>query len=78
MGSFLQSFICEAHNLASAQVIASGGQALINYQIRQCVILENPHKNQVIFIINSHITISYIFITIGAVFIECLWKCCPV
>lgn len=47
MGSFLQTFICEAHNLASAQVIASGGQALFNYQIRQCVILENPHKNQV-------------------------------
>lgn len=77
MGSFLELFICEAHNLASAQVIASGGQALMNYQIRQCVILENPHKNQVIFIIDSR----YIYIIIiftGTVFIECLWKCCPV
>ena len=57
MGSFLQTFICEAHNLASAQVIASGGQALFNYQIRQCVILENPHKNQVRYMYFSLISI---------------------
>lgn len=47
MTSFLHTFICEAHNVARSLVQASGGQALLGYQMKQCVVIENQHKNQV-------------------------------
>jgi hypothetical protein len=32
--------------MARAHVLSRGGNALIAYKVKQCIVMENPHKNQ--------------------------------
>ena len=40
-------FILEAVAIARAHVAALGGNAILNYQLNECVLIDHPHKNQV-------------------------------
>ncbi|GFO29410.1 C2 domain-containing protein 5-like [Plakobranchus ocellatus] len=46
IGGFLQSFILEVKAIVRAHVVALGGNALVAYNMSQCVLDDNPHKNQ--------------------------------
>jgi len=43
----MQSFITEVLGIVRAHVSALGGNAMVSYFMTQCVLLHNPHKNQV-------------------------------
>ena len=47
VGGFMQSFILEVMSIVRAHVAALGGNALTAYHMSQCVLDNNPHKNQV-------------------------------
>ena len=40
-------FTLEALAIARAHVAALGGNALLNFRLNDCVLIEHPHKNQV-------------------------------
>lgn len=46
-GGFVQSFIAEVLANVRAYVGSLGGNGLVAYRMCQCVLLSNPHKNQV-------------------------------
>jgi len=46
VGGFMQSFILEVMAIVRAHVAAIGGNALTAYHMSQCVLDNNPHKNQ--------------------------------
>ena len=47
LASFMHLFILEAVAIARAHVAALGGNAILNYQLNECVLIDHPHKNQV-------------------------------
>lgn len=44
---FMQKFITEVLAIIRAHVSSLGGNALVAYNMTQCVLLSNEHKNQV-------------------------------
>ncbi len=40
-------FTLESLAIARAHVAAVGGNALLNFRMNDCVLIEHPHKNQV-------------------------------
>ena len=42
----MQQFLTDAQAIARAHVAAMGGNGLVTYRINECVLLENPMKNQ--------------------------------
>lgn len=47
MNGFVHSFISEVMSICRAHVAALGGNALFAYQMSECVLETNTHKNQV-------------------------------
>ena len=48
LNHFIQVFIGEVHAVVRAQVLALGGNALTSFRMNKMVLLDSPHKNQVI------------------------------
>lgn len=46
MERFVHLFVREVLAIAAADVRARGGNAFVSYRIKDCDILDNPHKNQ--------------------------------
>lgn len=62
VGGFMQSFILEVMAIVRAHVAALGGNALVAYNLSQCLLENNPHKNQVSlvsFIQAWHLSLSF-------------------
>ena len=47
LNGFMQDLVTEVLAVVRAHVTALGGNALVSYFMSQCVLLPNPHKNQV-------------------------------
>ena len=47
LSGFVNSFIGEMYAIMRANVAALGGNALVSFSLRECILLDNPHKNQV-------------------------------
>lgn len=47
VSGFLHSFIAEVFAMVRAHVAALGGNAVVSYSMKDCVLMENPNKNQV-------------------------------
>ena len=45
--------------MTRAQVAALGGNALLSYRLNECVLIEHPHKNQVILTVAAQTLIHY-------------------
>jgi hypothetical protein len=48
LNGFMHSFLAEVMAICRAHVAALGGNALVAYQLTECIIEDNVHKNQVI------------------------------
>lgn len=46
----MQMFIAEVMANVRANVASLGGNGLVSYRMNQCVLMCNPHKNQVIYV----------------------------
>ena len=46
LSGFMHCFISEMLALARAHVLSLGGNALISFKMNECVLLDNPHRNQ--------------------------------
>ena len=44
---FMHTFLAEVLSILRANVSSLGGNALVSYKMSQCVLMSNPHKNQV-------------------------------
>ena len=47
MNGFMHSFLAEVMAICRAHVAALGGNALVAFQLTECIIDNNVHKNQV-------------------------------
>ncbi|XP_038124709.1 C2 domain-containing protein 5 isoform X12 [Cyprinodon tularosa] len=52
VSGFLHSFIAEVFAIVRAHVAALGGNAVVSYSMKDCVLMENPNKNQAQCLIN--------------------------
>ncbi|XP_024911725.1 LOW QUALITY PROTEIN: C2 domain-containing protein 5 [Cynoglossus semilaevis] len=52
VSGFLHSFIAEVFAMVRAHVAALGGNAVVSYSMKECVLMENPNKNQAQCLIN--------------------------
>nr|XP_049579982.1 C2 domain-containing protein 5 isoform X7 [Syngnathus scovelli] len=52
VSGFLHSFIAEVFAMVRAHVAALGGNAVMSYSMKECVLMENPNKNQAQCLIN--------------------------
>ena len=43
----MHTFVAEVLSIVRANVSSLGGNALVAYKMTQCVLMSNPHKNQV-------------------------------
>uniref|UniRef100_A0A8D2ZNE2 C2 domain-containing protein 5 n=1 Tax=Scophthalmus maximus TaxID=52904 RepID=A0A8D2ZNE2_SCOMX len=48
VSGFLHSFIAEVFAMVRAHVAALGGNAVVSYSMKECMLMENPNKNQVL------------------------------
>jgi hypothetical protein len=46
LSGFMHSFFTEVLSLTRAHVKSLGGNALVSYKMNECVLLDNPHRNQ--------------------------------
>jgi len=46
LSGFMHCFISEVLALSRAHVLALGGNALVSFKMNECVLLDNPHRNQ--------------------------------
>ncbi|GIY17813.1 c2 domain-containing protein 5 [Caerostris darwini] len=46
LNGFIQSFVAETLAIVRAHVSALGGNAMVGFHMAQCILLNNPHKNQ--------------------------------
>lgn len=46
LSGFMHCFISEVLALARAHVLSLGGNALVSYKLTECILLDNPHRNQ--------------------------------
>ncbi|XP_055078337.1 C2 domain-containing protein 5 isoform X3 [Periophthalmus magnuspinnatus] len=46
VSGFLHSFIAEVFAMVRAHVAALGGNAVVSYSMKECMLMENPNKNQ--------------------------------
>lgn len=46
LSGFMHCFIGEVLALCRAHVLSLGGNALLSFRLNECVLLDNPHKNQ--------------------------------
>ncbi|XP_048766244.1 C2 domain-containing protein 5-like isoform X2 [Ostrea edulis] len=51
-GGFMQTFVAEVMANVRANVASLGGNGMVSYQMNQCVLMCNPHKNQSQCLIN--------------------------
>lgn len=49
---FMNCFLSEVLALSRAHVQSLGGNALVSYRLNQCVLLNNPHRNQAQCLVN--------------------------
>lgn len=47
LNGFVQGFMTEILAIVRAHVSSLGGNAVVAFRMTQCVLLHNPHKNQV-------------------------------
>ncbi|KAM6926486.1 C2 domain-containing protein 5 isoform 3-T3 [Lycodopsis pacificus] len=52
VSGFLHTFIAEVFSMVRAHVAALGGNALVSYSMKECMLMENPNKNQAQCLIN--------------------------
>ncbi|XP_069567304.1 C2 domain-containing protein 5 isoform X5 [Brachyistius frenatus] len=52
VSGFLHTFIAEVFAMVRAHVAALGGNAVVSYSMKECVLMENPNKNQAQCLIN--------------------------
>uniref|UniRef100_A0A7N6FLB7 C2 domain-containing protein 5 n=1 Tax=Anabas testudineus TaxID=64144 RepID=A0A7N6FLB7_ANATE len=52
VSGFLHSFIADVFAMVRAHVAALGGNAVVSYSMKECVLMENPNKNQAQCLIN--------------------------
>ncbi|XP_054882944.1 C2 domain-containing protein 5 isoform X16 [Poeciliopsis prolifica] len=52
VSGFLHSFIAEVFAMVRAHVAALGGNSVVSYSMKDCVLMENPNKNQAQCLIN--------------------------
>ncbi|XP_034032484.1 C2 domain-containing protein 5 isoform X5 [Thalassophryne amazonica] len=52
VSGFLHTFIAEVFAMVRAHVAALGGNAVVSYNMKECVFMENPNKNQAQCLIN--------------------------
>ncbi|XP_020559759.1 C2 domain-containing protein 5 isoform X20 [Oryzias latipes] len=52
VSGFLHSFVAEVFAMVRAHVAALGGNAVVSYSMKDCVLMENPNKNQCQCLIN--------------------------
>ncbi|XP_061825401.1 C2 domain-containing protein 5 isoform X9 [Nerophis lumbriciformis] len=52
VSGFLHSFIAEVFAMVRAHVAALGGNAVVSYSMKECMLMENPNKNQAQCLIN--------------------------
>ncbi|XP_043980579.1 C2 domain-containing protein 5 isoform X3 [Gambusia affinis] len=52
VSGFLHTFIAEVFAMVRAHVAALGGNAVVSYSMKDCVLMENPNKNQAQCLIN--------------------------
>lgn len=46
LSGFMHCFISEVMALTRAHVLSLGGNALVSFKMNECVLLDNPHRNQ--------------------------------
>uniref|UniRef100_A0A8C2WEE7 C2 domain-containing protein 5 n=1 Tax=Cyclopterus lumpus TaxID=8103 RepID=A0A8C2WEE7_CYCLU len=46
VSGFLHTFIAEVFSMVRAHVAALGGNAVVSYSMKECMLMENPNKNQ--------------------------------
>ena len=46
LSGFMHCFISEVLALTRAHVLSLGGNALVSFKMNECVLLDNPHRNQ--------------------------------
>ncbi|XP_056271811.1 C2 domain-containing protein 5 isoform X23 [Pseudoliparis swirei] len=52
VSGFLHTFIAEVFSMVRAHVAALGGNAMVSYSMKECMLMENPNKNQAQCLIN--------------------------
>lgn len=77
----MQSFITEVLAIVRAHVSSLGGNAMVSYFMTQCVLLHNPHKNQVLIVAFIFFSSCYLFSNFslfqGPMSDQCGWRCRP-
>jgi hypothetical protein len=52
INGFMNCFLLECMSLARSHVQSLGGNAMVAYKMTECILLDNPHKNQAQCLIN--------------------------
>ncbi len=66
----MHGFIAEMMAICRAHVATLGGNALVSFQLNECVLDDNLHKNQVCNCLDIHAPVIFLYI-IKIYFIKC-------